>query len=448
VLRLASPDPADADTGAPIRHFVDEVDQLSDGTIRVEPVWDVAPYGSRDRDQVTAQTVIDEENDLALVPTRAFDALGVRTLRALSTPFLITSPGALEAVLESSTRDRLLSGLSSIDLVGIDVFPDALRHPFGYREPLLGAEDYQGALIRTPTSETGARFFHELGARVSDVEPPSTSGGAEAQFSLAPAGSRVATGNVTFFPKANVLVMSASLDERLRPDQRQLLADAAADTRDWQFAQQPSDFEAAAAYCDQGGTIVAASDEQIASLDRAADAVTSWLREDEQTRELVDEISRQVEGLPAPTPVTECPGGSASAESTESGEFDLDTLDGRYATITTRRDLVEAGVTDAVKIRENTGRWTWTLDSGVWTYHQVANHFLANPDGSGRYELAGETLTIHWVAGTEDWTRLRVKVSRDGDLTFTDIEDGTPSYQALSEGVFGQPWDRIGDVPD
>jgi TRAP-type C4-dicarboxylate transport system substrate-binding protein len=448
VLRLASPDPADGDTAAPIRHFVDEVDQLSDGTVRIKPVWDVTPEGTRDWDQVTAQTVIDGVNHLALVPTRAFDTMGVKTLRALSTPLLVTSPAALEAVLESSVRERLLSGLTRVELVGIDIFPDSMRHPFGYGEPLLDAEDYQGSLIRTPTSETSARFFQALGARVSDVEPPSTTGGAEAQFSLAPAGSRVATGNVTLFPKANALVMNASVADRLRPDQWQVLEDAAADTRDWQFAQQPSDFEQAVAYCDLGGTIVAASDEEIASLGRAAGDVTAWLREDQQTRELVDEISRQVEGVPAPTPITECPGGSASAESPEPGGLALDALDGRSVTIVTRRDLVRAGVTDVTQIRENTGRFAWTLDSGVWTYHQVANHFLANPDDSGRYGLGGHTLTIHWEESPQSWTRLRVKVSRDGDLTFTDIEDGIPSDQALSEGQFGQPWDRIGDLPD
>src|SRR6478672_13657322 len=74
VLRLASPDKADEDTAAPIRHFAAEVARRSGGTIRVEPVWDVAPPGVRDWDQVTARTVADGSYELGLVPSRAFDA--------------------------------------------------------------------------------------------------------------------------------------------------------------------------------------------------------------------------------------------------------------------------------------------------------------------------------------------------------------------------------------
>ena len=171
VLHLASPDKSTDDTAAPIEHFADEVDRRSGGTIRIEPVWDVTPEGVMDWDQVTARTVMDGTYELGLVPSRGFDVLGVKTLRALNTPFLITSQAALETVLDGELRDDLLAGLPDAELVGLDIFPDGLRHPFGYDRPFDDAEDYDGAFIRASTSDTVARLFESLGADVTDEDP-------------------------------------------------------------------------------------------------------------------------------------------------------------------------------------------------------------------------------------------------------------------------------------
>ena len=59
VLRLASPEPATQDTGPPIEWFAAEVDRRSGGTIRIEPVWDVAVAGTTGFDQFTAGKVVD-----------------------------------------------------------------------------------------------------------------------------------------------------------------------------------------------------------------------------------------------------------------------------------------------------------------------------------------------------------------------------------------------------
>ena len=262
----------------------------------------------------------------------------------------------------------------------MDLFPDALRHPFGFDEPLLGSEDYAGTVIWAPVSDTVTRLFRGPGAEVTDSETSTLRGGAEAQFSLAPAGVTYGTGNVTFYPKTNVLVAGADLPARLRADQWPVLTDAAAATREWQITQQPSDFEAAAGFCDRGGKIVAASDDQLATLQEAAADVTAWLRQDPSTRRLIDDIERITADVPPEAPITECPG----SEDQLSSE-----LDGVYRHRVTRTDLVRAGVTDPNKIKENTGRWTWRLDSGRYSYHTESVHFLANPDDSGRFTWDG-----------------------------------------------------------
>jgi TRAP-type C4-dicarboxylate transport system substrate-binding protein len=440
VLRLASPDKATDDTAAPIKHFAAEVDRRSGGAMRIEPVWDVAT--GRDWDRVTARSVLDGTNDLGFIPSRVFDQLGVDSLRALNTPFLVTSLAAERAVLESDLRGDLLAGLPDGGMVGLDLFPDGLRHPFGYDRPLLGAADYDGGVIRAARSDTVDRLFAALGASTTDDDESTHLDGAEQQFSLAPAGAAVATGNVTFFVKMNVLMASRSVAERLRPDQWAVLADAADASRRWQMAHLPSDREAAAAYCRSKGSVVSASDEQVAELRDLAGRVTDWLNGDAATRRMIDRIGKVVADVAPEDPVTSCPSRSGGASTVS------DVLDGRYFAHIRRRDLVRAGVTNENQILENTGRLTFTADSGRWTYRTRANHFVSNPVDEGRYEVDGSTFTFFWDEGDGDWTRMTFRKGPDGTLYFSDIVDGHPEDQLLSEGWFGVPWTRLGDLPD
>jgi TRAP-type C4-dicarboxylate transport system substrate-binding protein len=439
VLRLASPDKATDATGVQIQHFAQEVHQRSGGTLRIDPVWDVTPAGTHGWDQIVARGVARGTWDMGLVPGRAWDELGVTRLRALNAPFLINGPAALEAVLDSNLRDDLLSDLPAAGVVGLDLYPDAMRHPFGDDEPLLGPEDYQGQVIRTTTSDTVRRMFVALGATPTDADPAATQRGAESQYSLTQ--TRIATGNVTFFPKTDALVMQTSVRERLRDDQWSVLRDAAAETRTWLFAQEPSDLESAATFCSHGGSIVAATPNQVAGLEDATAVVTDWLRRDPDTRHLIDEIRSLVAGVPAPTPVTRCPGPATAT----GDDAELHSLDGRYTSRVTDGDLRAAGVRDAVKRRENSGRITWILSGGSWTQHQVANHFVANPDNSGTYTYRNGLFTLHWESGPAEWTTARLRVARDGTIRFHDIRDGHAYNQALSEGTFRQPWFRIGN---
>src|SRR3954471_5398759 len=198
VLRLATPDKETDATGIQVDHFVDEVARRSGGTIPIDPAWDVTPDGTRGWDQTVARGVADGTWDMGLVPGRAWDELGVDSLRALNTPFLITSDAALRAVLDSDLRDALLAGLPDAGVTGLDLFPDQLRHPFGYSEPLLGVDDYSGQGVWSASSDTTARVLDALGATTTDSVEPNQRG-AEAQYSLTP--GQIATGNVTFYPK-------------------------------------------------------------------------------------------------------------------------------------------------------------------------------------------------------------------------------------------------------
>ena len=148
-----------------------------------------------------------------------------------------------------------------------------------------------------------------------------------------------------------------------------------------------------------------------------------------------------------PEPVNACPGSGTTATPPEKGsdaDPQLALLDGVYFARVTAEDLRAAGVTDKDAIRENTGRTTWTLDSGMWSNHQEANHFVDNPDLSGTYTYEDGVLVFNWADGS--WTRARIRVTRDGTLHFSHVKDTFD--QALAEGwLLPNPWVRIGNLP-
>ena len=144
--------------------------RLSDGELRIEPVLNAGGENA-DWDQRVARKVAGGDFEMGLIPARAWDTEGVTSLRALQAPFLITSEALRDDVIGSDLADDLMAGLDEAGVLGLALFPEGLRHPFGYERPLLGPQDYAGKALRAPTSNTTAAVFDALGARTNDGEP-------------------------------------------------------------------------------------------------------------------------------------------------------------------------------------------------------------------------------------------------------------------------------------
>jgi hypothetical protein len=89
-------------------------------------------------------------------------------------------------------------------------------------------------------------------------------------FSLT--GTPTATGNVIFFPKFQVLFANSAAFEKLSEAQRTVIREAAAATQEKAITEHPTEVDAATAWCADGGTIVMASEEQVAAFDTARSA--------------------------------------------------------------------------------------------------------------------------------------------------------------------------------
>jgi TRAP-type C4-dicarboxylate transport system substrate-binding protein len=446
-LRIGTDDPEDRPSAAQIEEFARRVDKLSGGDLRIEPVWRAAGVGVSDWDQRVARMVKSGELDMGLIPSRAWDTEGVTSLRALNTPFLITSDELVAEVVAGGLAAEMLAGLEEAGVVGLALFPEGLRHPFGYKAALRGPEDYRGKAIRSPTSKTVSALLEALGAEPTDEEVSvDTQGGMESSYSLEPPGT--AAGNVTFFPKTNALVIGDEVFEGLDERQRDVLRKAAAGTRGWAIETTPSDAEAARAHCERGNAVVLVGDEDIAALEKAAAPVIAGLERDDQTRRLIDRIRdlRRQTTVSATAPVR-CgnPGGPAAGGGDRSAPAGADhpsTLAGVYRFEVTEEDLRAEGVTDPGLIAENVGIQTWTIADGGWCWEQKAPNPVNNPDDCGAYEVSGDRFTIYFPDGASETHRWQL--TPEGDLRF----DATGVEDPVGRAIAARPWKRIADADE
>jgi TRAP-type C4-dicarboxylate transport system substrate-binding protein len=435
-LRVGTDDPAGRPGQGQIKELARRLAELSDGELRVKPVFNAGGDG-RDWDQVVARKVANGDLDLGLVPSRAWDTEGVTTLRALNAPFLITSDDLLGKVIAGPLARRLMAGLDEAGVVGLAMFPEGMRHPFGFRAPLRGPDDYAGQVIRTPTSETVSAMFAALGARTDDLEPDAgVQAGMESAYELEPAGT--ATGNVTFYPKADVLAVSPDLLDELGEERSEMLRTAARETRDALIAEQRSDADAARDWCEAGGSIALAADTELAALERATAPVYEELERDPVTRELIAAIRELKGDEPRPEAPAACgdPAGSGTAGASADSR-----IDGVYRFEITDAQLNGFGIGDPVDVDENHGLYTVTLRAGDYCWKQRAPNRLNNPDECSTYELDGNRMTWNFPAGPPDV--YGVKKLPNGDLKLRVIR-ATAEELPYAQSWAANVWKRIG----
>jgi TRAP-type C4-dicarboxylate transport system substrate-binding protein len=416
VLRVGTDDEPGKPAADQILKFARTVEALSGGSLKIQPAWHAAGDGPN-WDQRVARMVEKNEIEMGLIPSRAWDTEGVTSLQALNAPFLITSDELLDNVVSSQLAGQLMAGLGAANVHGLALIPEGLRHPFATHKALMGPSDYSGQTLRSPTSKTTAEVFKALGARVNDDElDPSEHAAAESSYVLDPNGT--ATGNVTFFPKVNSLVISDAAYDKLSDEQRDVLAKAAAQTRGWAVERTPTDTEAAQTWCHGGRSIVLASPSQLDALQQAAAPVTRQLEQNGDTARLIAAIRELGQGIAAPAP-------AACGAATRSGS-DNARINGVYRFTITDRQLRGVGITDAADVAENHGTFTVTVKDGGYCWKQTAANPLNNPDECSTYQLDGRRLVWNFPTGEPDV--YRVKQTTGGDLELTAVSSAELAY--------------------
>ncbi len=413
-----------------IEDFARRVSELSGGAMTIEPRWHAAG-DTQDWDQAVAKLVMNGDLDLGLIPSRAWDVLGVTSLQPLNTPFLITTDETLNEVLSGDLATQLMAGLPDAGVEGLAMFSEGFRRPFGYEYPLRGLMDYKGETLRVPTSAVSKAMYEALGATVVDSEPdPTSQVGRESSLLLVRAGAAPTTGNVVFYPKVNVLVANQEVAAGLSDAQRGLLEQAVVATRQHAVETQLTDREAAAQFCAGGGAIENVTPAVHSELVAATRPVVEQIAAMPGNREMIDAI----EGIAmkeAPVSIEPCLNDSPTAVGDQS------VLDGTYRYELTTEYLRKAGVTDEAWIANNAGVYTWKIADGQWSMTVPGT----SPETVyGPLWINGDKVTFKFPSEPPEsytWT-----ADKNGSLTMVAI--GSPNGMEAVVQMTSQVWERVG----
>lgn len=403
-LRLAVSDGDDSVPSGPYVHeFVNQIKTLSNGNITIEPVWGAGDTTEVGFERGVIQLVRDGKFDLGLAASRAFDndKDHITSFQALQAPFLIDNDALVVAVATSDSATKMLDNLSSSGLAGLTLWPEDLRHPFSLvlGKPLLSPQDFAGLNIRTSPSGVSNMMVEALGGKpmFDDSGYEGAESGLRQGASLT--GTPTATGNVTFFAKYQVLFANGTAYKKLSDEQRTVLQEAAIATQKKALADRPSDAQAGTAWCADGGSIVLASDEQVAAFQKAAQPVFDKLQQDAFNAASIAAIRE----LKAKT--TASPGAKACAPTvaipTQASTWSQGLPpNGKWTVELSADDLVRMGDLKSVA-QDWAGQYTLTLKDGksLGEYHG-ANGFYGKCQAN--YEVVGDIVRFTYYTNADE----------------------------------------------
>jgi TRAP-type transport system periplasmic protein len=386
--------------------YAEAVHTLSAGAVRLH-ISDKVQRHSASSEPDAIQAVRAGRVDLAVVPARAFHALGVSSFDALIAPLAIDSMAMQQRVLGSDIPGKMLAGVRSLGLVGLAVLPGPMRKPVGISRDLLGPPTYRNAVIAQSPSVVGDRSLRALGAAAvaSPFEGADLSGfdGLEQQVSSIFGNGydgtvRSITVNVNLWPRPLVVVADPSSIARLSGPQRQALRSAARTSLAASVASALSgDTEAAAAMCRSGRvTWRTATPTQLRDLRRSVAPVYSWLRQDSATSGYLDAIAAlRAAGAPDPLRAERlsCPGRATPAAVTNPAAA-VTPFDGTYRMVSTQQ---QAQAFDPNTEPENWGTFVYIFRRGRFAFTQ--ENAVTCSWGYGTYTVHGHEITWRFVDG-------------------------------------------------
>ncbi|MFN8619629.1 MAG: hypothetical protein U0869_02625 [Chloroflexota bacterium] len=393
-LRFAVADDEYRPSDPYVRAFADEVKARSGGSVTVDIHWSAGDGTDLGFEQGVASLVTSGAADVGLAAGRGWSGAGNHALDALQTPFLITSDPLAVAVATDPLATDLLAGMASGGVTGLALWPEDLRHPVAF-VPCIPAirspEQLQGAVMRFIPSPISSELAVALGVtefngdgydgKVARCEVQAAESGLRQGASLA--GHPTFTSDVAFYPKFQVLAVNSVTFAALTAAQQDAVRAAALAVRDRALAERPTDADAAAAWCADGGTVVTAGPSGVAAFEAVGKPIADRLAQDPATGRAIEAIRALRSALGAPPPVPTCsPIPRADAGPIDTVGFSAAPIpSGTYRYAVTVDDLVEAGATKAYAAN-NAGAWTYTIDGDHWSVAGMSGTKLRQCSGT------------------------------------------------------------------
>jgi TRAP-type C4-dicarboxylate transport system substrate-binding protein len=442
VLRLANTN-GSLDFTPAVVDFVDRVEELSGGDLRIESVDEWGDFAS-DAEQQVVKDVSDGEIDLGWVGTRVFDTLDVKSFQALTAPMLVDSYALESAVIESGITEQMMRGLDDLGVAGLGLVADGLRKPTGVTGPILGPADWQGLNFGTLMSNGQAEAIRALGATPAQVfgteREEGLKDGTIQGFETSvwihqhnPALAHLApyvTSNVTLWPQMDVLLANPARLEALTAEQREWLQEAAQDAAAGSAAFADTDAQLLADSCVAGTRFAEASDADLVALEGAFAPVYANLRQHSETKAFIERI-QTLKRSTAPEPElaipADCTGKAPEQAAGGTGKAPA-RLNGTYRYLLTQKDADKVGDRD-------------TGYPAVTTIRLKDGHLEGGCFGAagGTYTVDDDRITFD---SFEYDTNLTVTFSVDdqGNLHLTPVPPMDPG-DAFT--CFYKPWTKI-----
>ena len=304
VIRIASVESEETPEGQAITTFADELTKRTGGSITVLPIFETAEGG----DPANIDGVHSGLIDMAIVQARAWDEYDVTSMQALQTPFLLGTEDAAVAATSGTFAPRLTAGLDDQDVVGLMLWPIDLRHFVSFKKPYLDPKDLAGERVRIIGSTINQQVVTTLGATpVGDYGDGATGGESAFDRAYSLPGPGTFTGNVTLYPRIDLMFISRSTFDGLTPAQQTAVREAADATREILVKDIVPDAVQAQGYCrDEHGSVAIASADQVKAFQTALAPVEATIVANPVSKSLVADLRAMVKDLPAGAPVEAC----------------------------------------------------------------------------------------------------------------------------------------------
>jgi TRAP-type C4-dicarboxylate transport system substrate-binding protein len=434
--------------------FIREVARLSGGKIRIQ-VQSNWRLGQAKYETGLIKDVAAGKADLGSAGSRAWDSVGVMSLRALHAPLLIDSYAVQERVLQSPLVREMLAGLEPIGLVGLGVLPGPMRKPLGISRPLVAPADYAGLTIGVQQSLVADETMRALGARpvwFAGMAKIDRFDGIEQQ-TVSIEGNRYDTvgkhftANVNLWPRPLVIFAGKQVFDTLSPDQRNALRQAVANVLPAQTATHRRDEQDATGNLCRRGLVEfeTASPHDLATLRTAVQPVYDRLARDPQTKKFLAAIAAIGKGVPAES----APRCRATGQTDGQAARGSSQLDGVYRVTTTPKDLRAVGTPPGDIIPENYGTWTYVFNRGRFAYTDE------NKDtctwGYGTFVVKGNK--VEWTFTDGGGSSPNNAFNRPGEFfvfgwnLYRQTLTLTPVPGASPQNFWAKPWQRINATP-
>ena len=377
------------------------VERLSHGSLRIRLL---SNYRTK---QVYAErgTLADLRKgqvDVAKIPTRAWDTLGVNSFQPLQAPFLVDSLELERQVLGGPLGAEMLAGVSAAGVEPLGVLPGPLRRPLGVTRDLLGPGDYRGALVGSRPSAVATATARALGARYRDVALGASIAGLDAfddnldgiDSARYDRHARSVTTDVALWPRAATLVMNRHSWRQLTPAQQDVLKRAArAAVAPMMKDLRAFDRGGVQVLCEQRFPMKHAGTAGIRALRRAVAPVYRQLEADPGTRRAIERIRE----LKAHTP----PERPATCRSTNAPTHVSSLLVGSWHAHATRALIAKAPRASDESVEGNYGDVTLVLGSdGRFEFRN--SRFPGHPMGLGSWSTVRGKVLVFRAQGTVD----------------------------------------------